>query len=186
MVKRIYDLVDEADAIVHYNGTKFDMPILKREFLDQGLPPPSPWSDIDLLKTVRREFKLPSNKLDYVAQHLGLSGKTKHMGMAMWRDCMDGCPKAWATMKKYNIQDVRLLEDVYNAILPWMKTHPNQGHYQASHDMVCPRCGSDHIIKAGKETRTIIPYQRYRCADCQGLMKGETLLDEPRPKTKPI
>jgi len=106
MVKRIHELVDEADAVIHYNGTKFDMPILNQEFLYDDLDPPSSYAEIDLLKTARKRFRLPSNKLDYVARYLGLGSKVKHMGMAMWRDCMDGCPKAWAVMEHYNRQDV--------------------------------------------------------------------------------
>lgn len=175
MVRRIYELVDSADVICHYNGTKFDMPILNREFLDLHLPPPSTYSEIDLLKVVRRQFRLPSNKLDYVARHLGIDGKTKHMGMQMWRDCMDGCPKAWATMRRYNMQDTKLLETVYNRLLPWITPHPNMGHYVDGGKMVCPRCGSDKLKKDGTEKRTVIPYQRYRCLDCGGRMKGESL-----------
>jgi len=30
MLKRIYTMINEADAVVHYNGTKFDMPTLTR------------------------------------------------------------------------------------------------------------------------------------------------------------
>ena len=26
MLKRIHDLISESDAVIHYNGTKFDMP----------------------------------------------------------------------------------------------------------------------------------------------------------------
>lgn len=185
MLQEIYDLICKADAVVHYNGTKFDMPILNQEFQSIGLPPPDPYSEIDLLKTVRRRFRLPSNKLDYVARHLGIEGKTKHMGMQMWRDCMEGCPKAWDIMKRYNIQDVRLLETVHDELLPWITPYPNLGHF-SDHDLVCPRCESTDIIKAGKETRTIVPYQRYRCKSCQGLMRGERLVLEKKPKTKPI
>ncbi len=41
MVKEIYGLICDADAIVHYNGTKFDMPILNQEFLFDSLAPPT-------------------------------------------------------------------------------------------------------------------------------------------------
>ena len=40
MIRGIYDLLEEADAVIHYNGTKFDIPTLNHEFLFDGLPPP--------------------------------------------------------------------------------------------------------------------------------------------------
>ena len=64
MLTKIHALLDEADAVVHYNGTKFDIPILNREFLRYGMAPPSHYHQIDLLKTVRKQFKFQSNKLD--------------------------------------------------------------------------------------------------------------------------
>jgi len=135
MIRSAHALLNEADVVVHYNGTKFDIPTLQGEMALMGLSPPDPFKELDLLKTARRRFRLASNKLDYVSQHLGLGSKVKHMGMDLWRDCMDGCPKAWRIMKRYNVQDVRLLEDLYNTLLPWIKNHPNWGLYVANnHD----------------------------------------------------
>jgi DNA polymerase elongation subunit (family B) len=42
MIKKAHALIDEADAVITYNGKKFDMPTLNREFLLQKLLPPSP------------------------------------------------------------------------------------------------------------------------------------------------
>ena len=183
MIRRIYDLICEADAVVHYNGTKFDMPILNQEFLLDDLSPPSSYVQIDLLKTARKRFKLPSNKLDYVAQFLGLGSKAKHMGMEMWRDCMNDCPKAWKSMKRYNRQDVVLLEKVYEVLLPWIQNHPNWGHYIEG-DLICRNCGSNKIKKNGIERSTVLPYQRYKCTECGSPLKGRVSLKSfSRPST---
>lgn len=99
MIKEIYNLINEADAIITYNGKRFDMPTLNKEFLLQKLPPPSPYKDIDLLTTARGKFKFASNKLDYVAQLLGVGQKTSHEGMPLWIECMSKNPKAWRLMK---------------------------------------------------------------------------------------
>ena len=187
MIRGIYDLLEEADAVIHYNGTKFDIPTLNHEFLFDGLPPPSSYSEIDLLKTARKRFRLPSNKLDYVAQYLGLGGKVKHMGMQLWHDCMDGDPKAWKIMERYNKKDVTLLEDVYNALLPWIQNHPNWGHYEDGQKVTCAKCGSDKVKKDGVERKTTVPYQRYKCLNCGSPLKGRKgLPDEPRPTTRPV
>jgi hypothetical protein len=166
MVSRVHDLVNEADAIVHYNGVKFDMPWLNQEFLLSGLHPPSGYADIDLLKTARRRFNFPSNKLDYVAQQLNVGQKVKHTGMDLWIDCMNDCPKAWAQMKRYNKQDVRLLEKVYVDLLPWIPNHPNWGVFENGEALTCRNCGGHKIKKNGIQRNQTLSYQRYQCTKC--------------------
>ena len=122
MVKRAWTLLDDADAVVHYNGKAFDMKHLQREFLLAGLPPPSPWVDIDLLLTVRQQFKFASNKLDHIASELGIGTKMAHEGFDLWRKCMADDKAAWGRMKRYNVQDVRLTETLYDRLMSWIKS----------------------------------------------------------------
>jgi hypothetical protein len=44
---------------------------------------------------------------------LGIGRKLNHTGKALWLGCMSGDPKSWKKMRRYNQQDVRLLEAVY-------------------------------------------------------------------------
>jgi DNA polymerase elongation subunit (family B)/DNA-directed RNA polymerase subunit RPC12/RpoP len=176
MVMKAWELLDEADALCHYNGKRFDIPTLNKEFLKYGLSPPSPYKQIDLLQVARRQFRFPSNKLDYVAQALGVGKKTQHEGHELWVKCMAGQRKAWADMKAYNIQDAILLEDVYEKLLPWIPTHPNMALYDRSNDEEkCPNCGSTSLIKKGKAYTQVAIYQRYRCTSCGTPIRGRYL-----------
>lgn len=163
MLQRIHDLISEADAVVHYNGSRFDMPILNKEFLLHNLAPPAPYKQIDLLRVVRKEFRFPSNKLDYIAQRLGLGKKTAHEGYQLWVKCMNKDPVAWKTMEKYNKQDVILLEKVYDRLLPWIKSHPNRNLYGGDG---CPTCGSHKLQKRGFNHTTTGTFQRFQCTNC--------------------
>lgn len=185
MLGDIYSLIDEADAVIHYNGTKFDIPTLNQEFVSQGWAPPSPAINIDLLQTAKRRFRLPSNKLDYVAQYLGSGGKVKHKGMELWRDCMAGDKEAWKTMKEYNEHDVRLLERVYKKLLPWVPNHPNNALFDGGNDMVCPNCGSAHIQRRGFYYTKTMTYQRYQCNAC-GAWSRSRLNNVPKEKRAAI
>jgi len=164
MLSRIYKLLEEADAVVHYNGSRFDIPTLNKEFLLAGKTPPSSFQEIDLLKTARNKFKFPSNKLDYIAQTLGVGSKTKHAGHQLWMDCLAGKQEAWAMMEEYNKNDVILLEKVYSKLLPWIKGHPNVSLYQD--DVSCTHCGSHNLVKRGFYYSKTVKYQRHRCSDC--------------------
>lgn len=119
MLEELHKLMDEADVLVGWNSAAFDHKHINREFLENGLQPPSPVKDLDLMSIVKANFQFPSNKLDYVAQALGVGAKVKHSGFQLWIDCMDGKDKAWKEMKKYQLQDVNLLVDLYDILLPW-------------------------------------------------------------------
>jgi len=176
-LSKIYDMVDTADAIVHYNGSAFDMKHLNREFLLAKLDPPSPYMNIDLLSTMRKQFKFASNKLEWTSIQLGYEGKVQNRGMQLWLDCMEGDVSAWREMKRYNIQDVRLLEDMYNDLLPWITNHPNWGLYvDGDKNRICTNCGSSHVKQNGTTKTKVRTYQRYKCLDCGKPLKGRIQL----------
>jgi predicted RNA-binding Zn-ribbon protein involved in translation (DUF1610 family) len=164
MLDSVHKLLDEADAIVHYNGSRFDIPILHKEFLLSGMPPPAPSKQIDLLQVARRQFRFVSNKLDYVSQALGLGSKTEHEGHTLWVKCMNDDRKAWKTMEEYNKNDVVLLEKVYDKFKAWIKNHPNHNAYSAN--SCCPNCGSSKLQKRGTAITTTRHYQRFQCQQC--------------------
>lgn len=173
LAESAHELLDEADMVVHYNGRKFDIPVLNRDFLQHGLTPPANYHDIDLYQTVRRRFKFASNKLDYVCQALELGRKTQHKGMDLWREVMAGNEKSQRTMQRYNMQDVRLLERLYFKVQPWVQQHPNRGLWvEDPSQPVCRNCGSTHVKKNGTERRTTLQYQRYVCLDCGTQQRG--------------
>lgn len=164
MVRRIHGLLNQADAVCHYNGTKFDVPTLQKEMLLKGLNPPAPFKQIDLLKTARSRFRLASNKLDFVAQQLGLGSKTKHKGMGLWLGCMNKDPEDWKVMEAYNKQDVVLLEKVYDRLLPWISGHPNLSSMNSAD--CCPRCEGTSKQARGWAISEAGRYQRFQCNNC--------------------
>ncbi len=164
MLRRIHQMLDVADAVVHYNGTKFDIPTLNKEFILQGLGPPAPYKQIDLLKTARSQFKFASNKLTYICDALGLGKKYEHEGHQLWIRCMNADPIAWETMKQYNMHDVRLLEKLYLKLLPWIPNHLNYSVLEEG--LMCPNCGGIHYQKRGFSITRSCKYQRYQCLNC--------------------
>ena len=166
MLKRIHKMLDEADAVVHYNGLRFDIPTLNKEFILNGLTPPAPYRQIDLFQTARTRFRFTSNKLDYIADALGVGNKHRHEGFELWVKCMNNDPDAWKTMEEYNKQDVQLLEGVYEIFRPWIKNHPNTGIYNDDDIRQCPVCSGVRLHRRGFTFTAGVRYQRYRCADC--------------------
>ena len=186
MLSGIHKLLDEADAVIHYNGTRFDIPHLNREFIENGYAPPSPYKEIDLLTTAKRKFKFPSNKLEYVSKALGVGSKFKHNGFELWVGCMKGDKDSWKTMEQYNIQDVILLEQVYEKMKPWVKSHANYSLFNATTNAVCPKCGGIHLQKRGMYYTLASQYQRYQCKSCGAWSKDNVILNRTKYKTTEI
>jgi len=171
MVRQIHALLDEADIVVHFNGSTFDMPHLRREFALLDLPPYSPVQEVDLLKVARSRFRFPSNKLDYLAGQFDLGGKLHHTGFQLWRDCLAGDEKAWNLMRRYNKRDVVITEQLYDRLRPYMKTHPHMGLFSGEVDC-CSRCGSVDLEKRGFAYTGVSAFQQFRCRACGSWSRG--------------
>jgi hypothetical protein len=170
MLGAMHKLLDEAHVVVHYNGLKFDIPTLNKEFIKAGFAPPAPYKQVDCLKEVKRLFRFEMNKLDFVAQALKIGAKTEHEGFQLWVKCMKGDKSAWARMAKYNRQDVKLLEALYLRLRPWMDKHPNSATFNDTTG--CPKCGSEKFQQRGWTVTTMYKYRRYQCNSCGGWFRG--------------
>jgi hypothetical protein len=84
---RAHGLLDSADVVLHFNGRRFDVPHLNREFLLAGLTPPSPYKQIDLLSgVVRQGSSFPSNKLAVRVEGTGpRRARRRHGGFDLWK-----------------------------------------------------------------------------------------------------
>jgi len=164
VVNYLWLLLDEADIVIAHNGDQFDIRKINTRFLAHGMNPPSPYRTIDTLKVARRYFKFNSNKLDDLAQYLGIGRKVKTGGFELWKGCMSGDAASWDKMKKYNQVDVKLLEEVYLKLRPWIKNHPTVNMGEA--EMCCPNCGSNNVNRRGFSVTRVSRFQRYRCMGC--------------------
>lgn len=182
MLKHIHSLLDEADIVVTYNGKRHDIPHLNRGFVEVGLTPPSPYKQVDLLETTKRQFKFPSNKLEYVVEAFSVGKKMKNSGFELWLGCMRNDEDSWKEMKKYNIQDIKILESLYAKVLPWIKNHPNLSMHHSS-ALVCPHCASEKVQKRGVSITKTSRYQRYQCNGCGTWFKDNIILNRNEFKT---
>lgn len=174
--KYLWRLMDEADIVMAHNGDAFDIRKANARFVMNGLPPPSPYLQIDTKKVAKKYFKFDSNSLKDLAKYFGVKQKADAGGIATWQGCMAGDKKAWEHMKEYNKQDVVVLEEVYLTMRPWMRTHP-----VTSNNPECPKCQSKKLQKRGFErTVTGIQYQRYHCQACAGWSRSR-ISEEDKP-----
>ena len=170
----IHDLFDEADVAITHNGNSFDQPKARTRMAVHHLPPHRPFKEVDTLKVARKVFAFTSNPLEDLCRQLGLDHKGK-MDFDCWVGCMEGDPKQWARMKKYNKQDVVILEALYLALLPWMTTHPNMALIGDMPD-ACPKCGQvGQMIRRGRRINQVTTREQYQCTACGGYCAGRAI-----------
>lgn len=169
MVRTAHHLLDNADAVLHFNGKSFDIPYLNKEFLLAGFTPPSPYAQIDLYTTVKKRFRFPSNKLDYVSRVMGFEGKKTHEGHELWVKVIAGDKDAQKRMRAYNEQDVVLLEQMYEKLLPWIPGHPNRALIDGWGK--CSGCGSPDLIERESSFTAMSGFRRFQCLRCGTWMR---------------
>ena len=169
IVQCLVDMLEEADIVVAHNGDNFDWKWVAGRALVYGMPPMAPSRKIDTLKVVKANFRIPSNKLEFIAKFLGCTEKDDHKefaGHKMWHECLKGNQKAWQEMEDYNRQDVLTLEEVYLKLRPWIRNHPHVGVYNDVELPSCPRCGSTDLNKRGYVYTNASRFTRLRCNGC--------------------
>ncbi len=163
ILKKLWELLNEADIVIAHNGRKFDCRKANARFLIHGMKPPSPYKVIDTLTIARQMFMFTSNRLGDLGEYLKVGKKIDTGGFDLWKDCMEGDAKAWKKMVKYCKQDVLLLEKIYHKLKPYGRV-PNMGVYE--NRPVCPTCGHPEIQYHGYGFTDALRYRRFQCSKC--------------------
>lgn len=171
LVSELYSLLEKADIVIAHNGDRFDLKRSNTRFIEHGLKPLPPFKTVDTLKVAKRLFSFNSNRLDDLGRRLGVGRKVNTGGFDLWEQCMQGEAKAWNRMKRYNAQDVRLLEAVYKKLLPYIDNHPHLGILMDT-EVACRNCGGTNLTKRGARITLTGKRQTYQCQDCGAWLTG--------------
>jgi hypothetical protein len=164
MIQASWDLYDEADAVVTYNGIRFDNTHLRTLWFEHGLPMPRPWKDIDLIRT-SKTFGFESKSLDYVLKSLGAPGKVDKYDPHVAQAAVNGDTTAQKRLRRYNIGDVERTEYLYDRFRGWIPNHPHLG--VPTDAKTCNQCGSTDLkLQPSRYRAVVIDYALMRCNNC--------------------
>jgi len=172
----LYKLVNEADTVIGHNLRNFDIKVLNSRLCINGFGPvPSSVKIIDTLEMAKKYFRFNSNKLDSLGQILGVGEKVKHEGILLWLKVMQGDIEAISKMVEYNIQDVVLLEKVYDKLMQFgVSSSYNAALYFDDDDMRCKHCGSNDVEFTGGYAYTSNnKFKEVICNSCNSLMRSK-------------
>lgn len=174
VVQSLRDLIDQADVLLYHNGDRFDRGRLYARLAHYQIPPPHPARTIDTLKIAKAQFAFPSNKLDDLAEYLGVAHRKLPTSFDLWGRCMQGDLSAYEYMLDYNAGDVQVLEDVYMRLRAFDRRHPNLALYDGAHALACT-CGSTDLTPTGRVVTTgVSVFDTYRCNTCSRVVRDRS------------
>ena len=158
---------NQADELIAHNGDRFDIKWIRTRCIFHRIPMFPQYKTLDTLKKAKNGFNFNSNKLDYIAQFLGVGAKVKHSGFDMWKNVMKGDSDAMNEMVNYCEGDIIVLEDVYFTMQNYIKTNTHNGVINNNLKYSCPSCGSEHseLIKNNVTAAGTIK-RLMQCTDC--------------------
>jgi DNA polymerase elongation subunit (family B) len=145
MLSDFVKIANQADELIAHNGDRFDIKWIRTRCIFHRIPIFPNYKTLDTLKKAKSGFNFNSNKLDYIAQYLGVGSKVKHSGFDMWKNVMANDKEAMKEMVTYCEGDIIVLEDVYLTMQNYIKPNTHTGVINNNLKYSCPSCGSEHI-----------------------------------------
>lgn len=169
LVHKLTGVMNKADEIVAHYGNGFDLPWVRTRAMRHGIVVPN-WKSIDTKAWSSNYFYLNSNKLDYLAQYLGLGAKIR-TEYDLWKDATGGNNRqskaAVEKMRTYNRMDVILLEKVFKVLSNYCPLPSHAGVMEGNARWSCPKCGGDNIAYCKPTvSKTGIVKHEMLCKDC--------------------
>lgn len=165
----LWKLINEADMVVAHNWDAFDIKKMNARFIKHWLPIPSPYQSIDTLKVARKAFRMTSNKLDYLCKFLWIGWKLKTWGFDLWKNAVEWNIEALEKMDIYCMNDVKILEELYLILRPYIKNHPNLNLYWEWER--CSNCWSKDIKWTHTYKTANSSFKAWQCQDCWAFMR---------------
>jgi len=167
MLTKFIEVANTSNEMVGHNGDKFDLAWIRTRCLFHKIDMFPTYVTIDTLKIARSKFRFQSNRLNYIAEFLGLGGKIK-TEYNLWKDILLKNDKvAMEKMIKYCKKDVTLLEQVFKALRGHMIPKTHYGVVFGADRGTCPECGSEDLTRNNKViTATGLTRIQYKCKTC--------------------
>lgn len=169
-LRKVHNLMSQADIIVGHNVDGADVPWLLGDLhIEAGLPPLPPYKTVDTLKVLRQQFKsgAPFKGLDAFCQIVGIPAKTdKYDRMAMERAVTEKSVEDRERLVEYCAGDVIATQGLYDWLRPHIKNHPAIFMDGKDKLTTCHRCGHETEPIPRRYVANLLTYSMRRCTSC--------------------
>lgn len=180
LCEALFEVLHDADAVVTFNGKRFDWPFFQTRLAINGMPLLPKIKHIDMCSVVKRHFRFFNNRLNTVSRYLLDDKKEEHEGWALWEKVHSRDEKALKDMERYCKKDVLLLERLFLKYRSLCPDIPNYNLYLMNPAKLCPSCGSDKLHRHGYQISKARKYLRYQCQVCGTISRTDIEDKTPR------
>lgn len=171
VVKALYDAFEEADAVVYYNGVRFDQKEFNVALARHGIGPAKNVIQIDPYQIARQYFRFSGgNSLDNLCKQLKLGVCKDKIADETWIAAAEGNRRAIQEVVRYNKNDIVPMELAWDKLKAFAPAKLNMNHFvKDSNGLpvdVCPSCGSPEFVRDGMHYTKVTAKQRYLCKGC--------------------
>ncbi len=168
ILQNFIEVANQADEMIAHNGDRYDIKWIRTRCIFHRIPMFPNYKTLDTLKKAKSGFNFNSNKLDYIAQFLGVGAKVQTRGFDMWKDVMKGNKEAMKEMVTYCEGDIIVLEDVFLTMQNYIKPNTHAGVILGNLKYSCPCCGGENVSLYRNYVTPIGTVKRVmECEDCQ-------------------
>lgn len=145
VVKAFYPILVEADILVTYFGTGFDVKYITSKLLEHRLEflPNTP--HVDLFYVVKGKMLLSRKSLQNTGLFLGCTAQKTPISGRIWKRAMCGHRASIKYIETHCASDVNLTEEVYMRLRPLVRQHPRRAGLGD-----CRVCGGDKLQLRGR------------------------------------
>lgn len=126
--RQIAEILADHDVLVAHNGSRFDMPFLRSRMLRWNMKRLPDIKMVDPCSIAYRRFRLRSNSLAAVADHIGVTERKTPLDMSIWADAfLNGSRRAMNLIVEHCVADIKVLEGVLEVVKPYVKILDDRG-----------------------------------------------------------
>lgn len=179
-LKKVHELMSQADIIVGHNVDNADIPWLEGDLYFPrighkhvpALPPLPPFKTIDTLKVARR-FKtgLHFKSLNALCQILGIPAKTDVYDRGAMDRAVEGSVEDRERLTDYCAGDVIATQGLFDWLRPHIKSHPALFVDGEDKLTVCNRCGHKTEPTSRRYVANVLTYSMRKCTSCKAYSR---------------
>lgn len=178
VIEAFAKIAESADLCVAHYGGGFDIPFLQTRALEHGLPVIGFPALVDTWRAMKFKLKFNSNRLETLSRSLPyLNEKTAPrkttLDFKMWRRGSAGHLPSIKQIEHHCVMDIRVLEDAYLALRPFISSHPYLHRLHDNKKEACPSCGSENVQRRGVAVTAKTKMGRLQCQKCSRWYMGK-------------
>lgn len=144
LVKEAHRVLSQADMIIGFYSSGFDIKYLRAKFLEYGLPVLDNVPHVDLYYIARSNLSISRKSLDNLSRYLKLDKRKYYVGSSVWRRAKAGDPAALKEVIRHCRADIVVTEEMYYKLRPLSRSHPRVEGWEP-----CRVCGSGKLQRRG-------------------------------------